>query len=59
MPNRHHAATSNMAPPPSRPPEHGAQLAFGRTDLSALQRRLCVGDKDKFTFIPPQETNQH
>lgn len=34
------------APPPSGPPEHGAQLAFGRTDLSALQRRLRGEDED-------------
>ena len=42
------------APPSSRPPEGGAQLAFGRTDLSALQRRLKRGKSYiSFSFLSP------
>lgn len=41
---------SDVQPPPSRPPEHGAQLALRRTDLSVLQWRLSVGDKVRPAF---------
>lgn len=44
---RRRAATR---PPASRPPERGAQLAFGRTDLSVLQGRLQRGNK-KLTYL--------
>lgn len=42
---RHQRATSSGSVPSSRPPEGGAQLAFGRTDLSASQRSLHAGGK--------------